>query len=128
MNGKKPRREILEESKRFITDAIQADEPFFLWHNRTRMHLSTHLSEKYAGKSGYGLYADGMMEMDDIVGELLGLIGELGVADNTMVMFATDNGAYSVAWPDGGNHPFRGEKGVGGATSVRRHGDRGPAP
>ncbi len=106
--------EILEESKRFITDAVQAGEPFFVWHNTTRMHLHTHLSEKYEGKSGYGIYADGMMEMDDIVGELLGLLDELGVADNTMVMFATDNGAYSVAWPDGGNQPFRGEKGVGG--------------
>ncbi|AWI85886.1 arylsulfatase [Alloyangia pacifica] len=106
--------EILEESKRFITDAVEAGDPFFVWHNTTRMHLNTHLSEEYDGKSGYGLYADGMMEMDDIVGELLNLVDELGVADNTMVMFSTDNGAYSVAWPDGGNHPFRGEKGVGG--------------
>ncbi len=112
--------EILDESKRFITDAVKAQKPFFVWHNTTRMHLHTHLSEKYSGKSGYGLYADGVMEMDDIVGELLGLLDELNVADNTMVMFATDNGAYSVAWPDGGNQPFKGEKGVGGYEGAFR--------
>lgn len=106
--------DFLAESKRFITDAVKADKPFFVWHNTIRTHLHTHLSEKYLGKSGYGRYADGVMEMDDTVGELLKLLDDLGVADNTMVMFSTDNGAYSVAWPDGGNHPFRGEKGVGG--------------
>ncbi|MBB1086878.1 arylsulfatase [Lysobacter sp. SG-8] len=106
--------EVLAESKRFIRDAVAADTPFFVWHNTTRMHYRTNLSEKYQGKSGYGLYADGMMELDDIVGELLALVDELGVADNTMVMFATDNGAASNSWPDGGNQPFRGEKGVGG--------------
>jgi arylsulfatase len=78
------------------------------------MHYRTNLSPEYDGKSGYGLYADGMMEMDDDVGVLLDLLDELGVADNTMVMFSTDNGAASNSWPDGGNQPFRGEKGVGG--------------
>jgi arylsulfatase A-like enzyme len=78
------------------------------------MHYRTNLNEEYEGKSGYGLYADGMMEMDDDVGELLDLIEELGVADNTIVMFSTDNGAASNSWPDGGNQPFHGEKGVGG--------------
>ncbi|MBL4727621.1 MAG: arylsulfatase [Rhizobiaceae bacterium] len=106
--------EVLVESKRFITDAVKAKEPFFVWHNSTRMHYRTNLNEKYDGKSGYGLYADGMMELDDHVGELLDLVEELGVTDNTLVMFATDNGAASNSWPDGGNHPFRGEKGVGG--------------
>ena len=106
--------EILKESKRFITDAVKADKPFFVWHNTTRMHYRTNLSDKYLNKSGYGIYADGMMEMDDVVGELLKLLDYLGVADNTMVMFATDNGAASNSWPDGGNQPFRGEKGVGG--------------
>lgn len=106
--------EILTESKRFITDAAKADKPFFVWHNTTRMHYRTNLSPKYEGKSGYGIYADGMMELDDTVGELLKLLDELDVADNTIVMFSTDNGAASNSWPDGGNHPFAHEKGVGG--------------
>jgi arylsulfatase A-like enzyme len=78
------------------------------------MHYRTNLSPEYEGKSGYGIYADGMMEMDDHVGELLDLLDEMGVADNTLVMFSTDNGAASNSWPDGGNHPFNREKGVGG--------------
>jgi arylsulfatase len=78
------------------------------------MHYRTNLSPKYEGKSGYGPYADGMMELDDTVGELLKLLDDLGVADNTLVMFSTDNGAASNSWPDGGNQPFRGEKAVGG--------------
>jgi arylsulfatase A-like enzyme len=106
--------EVLVESKRFIKDAVKKDKPFFVWHNTTRMHYRTNLSKEYQGKSGYGLYADGMMELDDDVGELLDLLDELGVADNTLVMFSTDNGAASNSWPDGGNQPFHGEKGVGG--------------
>ncbi|WP_296990819.1 arylsulfatase [Thalassospira sp. UBA1131] len=106
--------EVLEESKRFIRDAVSDDKPFFVWHNTTRMHYRTNLSQEYEGVTGYGLYADGMKELDDDVGELLDLLDELGVADNTMVMFSTDNGAASNSWPDGGNQPFRGEKGVGG--------------
>jgi arylsulfatase A-like enzyme len=106
--------EVLVESKRFITDAVKSGKPFFVWHNTTRMHYRTNLNDEYRGKSGYGLYADGMMELDDDVGELLDLLDELGVADNTLVMFSTDNGAASNSWPDGGNQPFRGEKGVGG--------------
>ncbi|WP_255463287.1 arylsulfatase [Microbulbifer sp. YPW1] len=105
---------VLQESMRFIRDAVKADKPFFVWHNTTRMHYRTNLSKEYQGKSGYGIYADGMMELDDDVGELLDLIEELGVADNTLVMFSTDNGAASNSWPDGGNQPFHGEKGVGG--------------
>ena len=112
--------EILTESKRFIKDAVKADKPFFVWHNTTRMHYKTNLSDKYKGKSGYGLYADGMMEMDDVVGELLNLLKELGADDNTVVMFATDNGAASNSWPDGGNQPFHGEKGIGGYEGAFR--------
>jgi arylsulfatase len=78
------------------------------------MHYRTNLSQKYEGKTGYGPYADGVMEMDDVVGELLKQLDESGVADNTMVMFSTDNGPASNSWPDGGNSPFHGEKGVGG--------------
>jgi len=106
--------EVLGHSVRFIRDAVKTGKPFFVWHNTTRMHYRTNLSPAYDGKSGYGLYADGMMELDDDVGVLLDLIEELGVADNTFVMFSTDNGAASNSWPDGGNQPFRGEKGVGG--------------
>ncbi len=106
--------EVLAESKRFMKDAVEADIPFFVWHNTTRMHYRTNLNEEYDGKSGYDLYANGMMEMDDDVGELLDTIEELGVADNTIVMFSTDNGAASNSWPDGGNQPFHGEKGAGG--------------
>jgi arylsulfatase len=107
--------EVLTESKRFIREAVQAGKPFFVWHNTTRMHYRTNLSNEYEGKSGTGsVYHDGMMELDDDVGELLNLLDELGVADNTMVMFSTDNGAATNSWPDGGNQPFRGEKGVGG--------------
>ena len=72
--------------------------PFFVWHNSTRMHYRTNLSPQYEGKSGYGIYADGMMELDDHVGELLDLLDEAGVADNTLVMWATDNGP---AWDSG---------------------------
>ncbi len=106
--------EVLGHSLRFIRDAVAANKPFFVWHNTTRMHYRTNLTPEYQGKSGYGLYADGMMELDDDVGVLLNLLDELGVADNTVVMFSTDNGAASNSWPDGGNQPFRGEKGVGG--------------
>jgi arylsulfatase A-like enzyme len=106
--------EFMVESKRFITDAVKAGKPFFVWHNTTRMHYRTNLPPEYDGITGYGLYADGVKQMDDHVGQLLDLLDELGVADNTVVMYSTDNGAASNSWPDGGNQPFRGEKGVGG--------------
>ena len=93
-------KEVLRESKRFITDAVKAGKPFFVWHNTTRMHYRTNLSPEYEGKSGLGIYADGMMELDDDVGALLGLLDELGVADDTLVMFSTDNGAASNSWPE----------------------------
>ncbi|MES0826965.1 sulfatase-like hydrolase/transferase [Ruegeria sp. SCP11] len=94
---------------------VAAGEPFFVWHNTTRMHYRTNLSDEYDGITGTGnVYADGMVELDDDVGALLELLDELGVADNTVVMFSTDNGAASNSWPDSGNHPFRADKGVGG--------------
>jgi arylsulfatase len=76
------------------------------------MHVWTHLSSKWENKSGYGLYADGMMELDNDVGELLKKLDDLGIADNTIVIFTADNGAETFSWPDGGNSPFRGEKGT----------------
>lgn len=104
--------EFLNASLDFIERAHKAGKPFFVWHNSTRMHVWTHLSPKYKGKSGYGLYADGMMELDDGVGALLDKLDELGIADNTIVIFSTDNGAEKFTWPDGGTVPFRGEKGT----------------
>jgi arylsulfatase A-like enzyme len=104
--------EFLAATVDFIERAHNNDEPFFVRHNSTRMHLWTHLPEEYEGKSGYGLYADGMMQLDDDVGVLLDLLDELGIADNTIVIFSTDNGAEKFTWPDGGTTPFRGEKGT----------------
>jgi arylsulfatase A-like enzyme len=104
--------ELVRRSCDFMERAVKADKPFFLWHNSTRCHVWTHLAPKWRGKSGFGLFADAMMELDWIVGELLKKLDDLGIADNTIVMFTSDNGAEIFSWPDGGNHPFRGEKGT----------------
>jgi arylsulfatase A-like enzyme len=104
--------ELVRRSVDFMDRSVKAGKPFFLWHNSTRTHVWTHLSSKWANKSGYGLYADAMMEMDWEVGEILKKIDDLGIADNTIVLFTSDNGAEVFSWPDGGNHPFRGEKGT----------------
>jgi arylsulfatase A-like enzyme len=103
---------LVQHSTDFMERSVKANKPFFLWHNSTRMHVWTHLSPKWENKSGFGLYADGMMELDWEVGELLKKLDELGVADNTIVLFTSDNGPEIFTWPDGGNQPFRGEKGV----------------
>lgn len=104
--------ELMRRSLDFIDRSVKDKKPFFLWHNSTRMHVWTHLSDQWDGKSGHGLYADGMMELDWEVGELLKKLDELNVADNTIVLFTSDNGPEVFTWPDGGNHPFRGEKGT----------------
>ena len=104
--------ELLARSLDFMERSVKAGKPFFLWHNTTRMHVLTRLSPKWENKSGYGLYADGMMELDDVVGALLKKLDDLGIADNTIVVFTTDNGAEIMTWPDGGNTPFTGEKGT----------------
>lgn len=104
--------EFLDSSLAFMEKAVKADKPFFIWHNTTRMHVWTRLQEKYQGKSGVSIYADGMLEHDDQVGILLDKLDELGVADNTIVIYSTDNGAETVTWPDGGATPFYGEKGT----------------
>jgi arylsulfatase len=77
----------------FMKRAKQADKPFFLWWNSTKMHIFTHLKEGVAGKTGLGIYADGMVEHDRQVGEMLGALKELGLEENTIVMYSTDNGA-----------------------------------
>jgi arylsulfatase A-like enzyme len=104
--------ELVRRSNDFMDRSVKAGKPFFLWHNSTRTHVWTHLSPKWENKSGFGLYADAMMEMDWEVGEILKKIDDLGIADNTIVLFTSDNGAEIFSWPDGGNHPFRGEKGT----------------
>jgi arylsulfatase A-like enzyme len=103
--------EITRRSLDFIDRSVASDTPFFLWHNATRCHVWTHLSPEWDGKSGFGLFADAMMELDWEVGQLLDKLDELGIAEDTIVLFTSDNGAEVFSWPDGGNHPFRGEKG-----------------
>lgn len=105
-------KELVRRSTDFMERSVKAGKPFFLWHNSTRMHVWTHLSDEWDGKSGFGLFADGMMELDWEVGKLLDKLDELGIADNTIVLFTSDNGAEIFSWPDGGNHPFKGEKGT----------------
>jgi len=74
------------------------------------MHVWTHLKPESAGKTGLGIYPDGMLEHDGMVGELLKTLDDLGITDNTIVVYTTDNGAEVLSYPDGGNTPFRGEK------------------
>jgi hypothetical protein len=105
--------DLLAHSLDFIDRSHAADTPFFLWHNTTRMHVWTRLSERWKDNTKYGLYADGLQEMDWVVGELLGKLDELGIAEDTIVIWTTDNGAEKFTWPDGGTTPFRGEKGLG---------------
>ena len=102
--------EFLSAGLDFMDRAHKAKKPFFLWFNSTRMHVWTHLKESSEGVTGQGIYADGMAEHDGHVGQLLDKLDELGITDNTIVMYATDNGAELMSWPDGGMIPFRGEK------------------
>ncbi len=102
--------EVTAHALRFMTDATKADKPFFLWWNSTRMHIWTRLKEESKGKTGLGIYPDGMVEHDGHVGQLLDKLEELGIDENTIVMYSTDNGAEVFTWPDGGTTPFRGEK------------------
>ena len=94
----------------FIDRAHAAEKPFFVWWNSTRMHVWTRLKAESEGVTGLGIYPDGMVEHDGHVGQLLAKLDELGIADNTIVMYSTDNGAEAMTWPDGGTIPFRGEK------------------
>ena len=97
----------LEEMER----SVKAGKPFFIWHNTTRMHIWTHLPPKYeAMVNEKGLYGAGMTQLDDNIGEILKKLEDLGIADNTIIMFTSDNGAEAMSWPDGGTTPFRGEK------------------
>lgn len=102
--------EVTSAALDFIERQHAADKPFFCWWNSTKMHVWTHLKESAMGVTGVGLYPDGMVEHDKHVGQLLDKLEELGIADNTIVMYSTDNGAEELSWPDGGSTPFRGEK------------------
>ncbi len=104
--------EFLASSLDFLERAKKEDKPFFLWFNSTRMHVWTRLKKESEGKTGIGLYPDGMVEHDGHVGQLLKKLDDLGLADNTIVMYSTDNGAETGSWPDGGITPFHGEKGT----------------
>jgi arylsulfatase A-like enzyme len=102
--------EIAKGAIDYLERAKQADKPFFLWVNFTRMHIWTRLKQESEGKTGLGIYPDGMVEHDGQVGEVLAALDELGLANDTIVMYSTDNGAEKFTWPDGGQSPFRGEK------------------
>jgi arylsulfatase len=88
----------------------KADKPFFLWYNSTAMHFRSHVAEKNIGKSGQDPYSDRMVVHDEQIGELLAKLDELGIAENTFIMYSTDNGPENDTWPDGANTPFRGQK------------------
>ena len=107
---------LVEHSKRFMDKAKKDGKPFFLWHNTTRMHVWTFLSQKYQAmmnsETNYGLEEAGMTQMDDAVGAIMKHLDDIGEADNTILVFSTDNGAEVFTWPDGGMTPFKGTKGT----------------
>ncbi len=102
--------EFLGSALDFIDKAHADDKPFFVWFNTTRMHVWTHLKEESIGVTGLGIYPDDMVEHDGHVGQLLDQLDRLGITDNTLVVYSTDNGAEVMSWPDGGTTPFAGEK------------------
>ncbi len=102
--------EVTARAIEFMETAVAEGKPFFVWWNSTRMHIFTHLPEEWQGRTGLGIYADGMAQHDQNVGQLLDAVDRLGIADNTIVMYSSDNGAETFTWPDGGTTMFRGEK------------------
>jgi len=108
--------EIRDNAFKFLDKAKADNKPFFLWLNPTRMHVVTHLSEKYEAmrnsENGWSIQEAGMAQLDDDVGLLMKKLKDMGVDDNTIVVFTTDNGAENFTWPDGGNTPFAGGKGT----------------
>lgn len=118
--------EILDKTFAFMDKAKQDGKPFFIWHNPSRMHVFTHLSDKYSKmmtpENGWYTEEAGMAQLDDIVGSVMKKIKDLGIEDNTIVVFTTDNGPEVITWPDGGMTPFAGEKGT-----IKEGGMRVPA-
>ncbi|HEY7098954.1 MAG TPA: arylsulfatase [Terriglobales bacterium] len=108
--------EILSKALAFVDKARQANKPFFLWLNPTRMHVVTHLSDKYekmrTPENGWSVYEAGMAQLDDIVGSVMQYLKDNGLDNDTIVVFTTDNGAENFTWPDGGQTPFAGGKGT----------------
>ena len=104
--------EFTDAAIEFIEKAHKEGKPFFVWLSATRMHVWTHLKKESVGVTGIGLYPDGMVEHDKQIGRVLDKLEELGIYDNTMIMYSTDNGAEKFTWPDGGTTPFAGEKGT----------------
>ena len=104
--------EIVPEAQRFIRDAAEADTPFFVWFNTTGMHFRTHIADEIRGQAGVWQsdYHDGMVEHDKRIGQMLDVLDELGITDDTIVVYSTDNGVHMNTWPDGGMTPFRNEK------------------
>jgi arylsulfatase len=102
--------EITSAALAWMEKQAKADKPFFLWYNSTAMHFRTHLAAKNRGKSGQDDYSDRMVTHDEQIGQMLDKLDELGIADNTIVMYSTDNGPENDTWPDGANTPFRGQK------------------
>jgi arylsulfatase len=107
---------LVKRSCEFMDKAKKEGKPFFVWHNTTRMHIWTFLSKKYGSmmnsKTNFGLEEAGMKQLDDCVGAIMKHLEDIGEADNTIVVFSTDNGAETFTWPDGGNTPFKGQKGT----------------
>ena len=108
--------EILDDALKFVDKARKDSKPFFLWLNPTRMHVITHLSDKYenmrTAENGWTIEEAGMAQVDDIVGSVMKYVKDHGLDDNTIVVFSTDNGAENFTWPDGGQTPFAGGKGT----------------
>ncbi|CAH6660952.1 TPA: arylsulfatase [Salmonella enterica subsp. enterica serovar Weltevreden] len=105
--------ETLAANNDFMERQVKAGKPFFTWFNTTRMHNKTHLKDGSIGATGLGTYADGMVEHDKMIGEVLQKIKDLGIEDNTILVYTTDNGPMTATWPDAGETPFRGEKNTG---------------
>ncbi|MGB5432765.1 MAG: arylsulfatase [Acidimicrobiia bacterium] len=102
--------EMTDRAVEFIREAHDADEPFFVWWNATRMHFRTRLKEESLGLSGQGFYNDAMVEHDGLVGQMLDIVDELGITEDTIVVYSTDNGPHFNTWPDAAITPWRSEK------------------
>ncbi len=114
---------LVDNTNRFMDQAKKDGKPFFIWHNTTRMHVFTYIPPKYQAmmnaNSNYGLEEAGMAQMDDSIGGILKHLDDIGEADNTIVVFTTDNGAEVFTWPDGGMTPFKDTKGTVGEGGFR---------
>lgn len=102
--------DVTDRAIDFIRRAHDDNKPFFVWWNSTHMHFRTHIPDSAKGRSGQGFYADAMLQHDDAVGRMLDILDELGITDNTIVLYSTDNGPHYNTWPDGGITPWRSEK------------------